>query len=652
MPLEKVEFAAGRKQELSDYLREQLTQTISDRQELDAKWENSLIQSRAQKPQGELDFPFVGASNEEFPLTDIHFQPVYADFYQTLHAPEDYFSVTARRPDMVPFANAIREGLTAVEKKYIKMRRVNARALLDLITLGSAVYKNHWFERRFDTKDYDEFGIVRDKVKRISQPQVEHIPLQKFYFPAASFSLDPEAPGGTPWQAQRMDMTPSKFREWAKGSEHYVGFNKKDIEEVANWLSDEERPLDDEIREEDKYKPFADPKIRLFEVWCRWDTDDDGFDEDIVVVFHVETGKVLRAIFNPLMHGKWPFKMTKYLPWFGVYGRGLAEVDEWAQDSLTKLLNAQLDNVLLSNTRMYSAPLGSNIQPGEPIYPSKIWFVGPNEKVESIEMGDIYASLPNVISQIMQFSEMRTGVSEIRQGDISGLPSRTPATTMLALLQEGNKRFDMILSGFRDVHSEIGMEVLQNLVQYTKDDPLRWETFFLQSLGQEDGMLMMQALNSSMASLEESFGVGVSATSAQTNKEVEKQSFMGLLQVVGQIYAQLTQTAMLMVQVPHPLVQQTAASSYVAGVELLKRLLERFDIQNTAEYIPNLMVLQQMGALGAGSMGAAMMGQQPGMGMPGAGGMMGPQQLGILGGAGGIPPQLLAQLQGSGIAGF
>lgn len=649
MPLEKVEFKGSRKEEMADWLREQLYQTMADRQELDSKWENALIQSRAQKPQGELDFPFVGASNEEFPLTDIHFQPVYADFYQTLHAPEDYFSVTARRPDMVPIANAIREGLTAVEKRFIKMRRVNARALLDLITLGSAVYKNHWFERRYDTKDYDEFGQVKDRVKRISQPQIEHIPLQKFYFPAAAFSLDPEAPGGTPWQAQRMDMTPSKFHEWAKGSDSYVGFNKKDIEEVSKWLSDEEKPLDEEIRAEDKYEPFEDQTIRLFEVWCRFDTDDDGFDEDVVVVFHVETGRILRAIHNPLMHGKWPFKITKYLPWFGIYGRGLAEVDEWAQDSLTKLLNAQLDNVLLSNTRMYSAPLGSNIQPGEPIYPSKIWFVGPNEKVESIEMGDIYASLPNVISQVMQFSEMRTGVSEIRQGDISGLPSRTPATTMLALLQEGNKRFDMILSGFRDVHSEMGMEVLQNLVQYTKDDPLRWESFFMQSLGPEDGMMMMNVLNMSMASIEESFGVSVTATAAQTNKEVEKQSFMGLLQIVGQIYAQLTQTAMLMVQVPHPLVQQTAASSYVAGVELLKRLLERFDIQNPSEYIPNLMVLQQMGALGAGSMGQQMMAQQMGMG---GGAQMGPQQLGILGGAGGIPPQLLQQMMGSGIAGF
>lgn len=625
MPLlSAVKFRKDRKDELARWLHEQLTQTIADRNELDRKWENALIQSRAQQPEGELEFPFVGASNQEFPLTDIHIQPVYADFYQTLHAPEDYFSVTAKRSDTVPLANSLREALTAVEKRFLRMRRVNSRALLDVITLGTGIYKNHWHESRFSRKDYDALGKITDKVVRKSEPRVEHVPLQKFYFPADSWDLDPNAQGGTPWQAQQFDFTPSKFREFARTGTSLPGFSKEDIEEVQKWVSSEEQPVDKEIRAEDKYKPFEDLKIRLFEVWARFDVDGDGIDEDVVVIFHLETMRVLRAIHNPFMHGKWPFKAAKYLPWFGIYGRGLAEVDEWAQDSLTKLLNAQLDNVLLANTKMYSAPLGSNIQPGEPIYPSKIWFVGPNEKVEGIQMGDIYSSMPNVISQIMQFSELRTGVSEIRQGNLTGLPSRTPATSLLSILQEGNKRFDMILSAFRDVHSEIGMEVLQNLLQHAKEDPLRWQVFFEQALGPEDTQNVFTLFSSSITDIEESFGVSITATSAQVNKEVEKQSFIGLMQIVSQIYGQLVQTALLMSQVQDPLTIQTAQAAYTSGTELLKRLLERFDIQNPSEYIPNLQALQ--GAQGMQSM------QMP---VVGAGG------LGITGNASGIPPQAL-----------
>ena len=208
-------------------------------------------------------------------------------------------------------------------------------------------------------------------------------------------------------------------------------------------------------------------------------------------------------------------------------------------------------------------------------------------------MSDIYGSMPNVIGQIMQFSEMRTGVSEIKQGNLTGLPNRTPATSLLAMLQEGNKRFDMILSSFRDVHSEIGLEVLQNLLQHTVDDPTRWQNFFTQSVGQEDAQLLFEVLQDGIVGVEESFGVNVTATSAQVNKEVEKQSFIGLMQVVSQIYGQLVQTALLMSQVQDPVTLATAQAAYKSGTELLKRLLERFDIQNPSEYIPNLQAIQQ-----------------------------------------------------------
>lgn len=631
--LEPVKLSKKRKEELADFLQNELLQTIGDRQVLENKWENALIQSRAQSPDGELEFPFVGASNIEFPLTDMHFQPVYADFFQTLHAPEDYFSVSARRPDRVPHSNAVQEALSAVEKRFLKMKNVNGRALLDQITLGTSIYKNHWFERRYNRKDYNSEGKIVDALVKISQPRIDHIPLQKFFFPAKSWSLDPDAQGGTPWQAQQIDMTPAKFEEWRRSTETLPGFFPKDAEEVKNWLVDERKPVDDEIREEDSYKPWNDQTIKLYEVWCRFDINDDGIDEDLVVVFHLDSFRILRIIHNPLMHGKWPFKATKYLPWFGIYGRGLAEVDEWAQDSLTNLLNAQLDNVLLANTRMYSAPIGSNIQPGEPIYPSKIWMLGPNEQVGEIKMSDIYSSLPNVIGQIMQFSEMRTGVSEIKQGNLTGLPNRTPATSLLAMLQEGNKRFDMILSAFRDVHSEMGIEVLQNLLQHTVDDPFRWQEFFTQAVGEEEANLLREVFQGGIIGLEESFGITVTATSAQVNKEVEKQGFVGLMQIVAQIYGQLIQTALLMEQTQDPVTLATAQAAYTSGTELLKRLLERFDIQNPSEYLPNLDANQQA---------AQAQGQQA----------PGQQNLGIQGGSGGIPPQILDPSQLGGLFGL
>lgn len=619
-PLVEVEFSrkdGHTREDFAHWLSDQLIQTMGDREELETRWENQILQWRSQFPEDVLDFPFEGASNVEFPLTAIHSDPVYADMMQTLHAPEDYWTPVAKKPERVNAASPLREGLTAIERRFLKMRRVNGKALLDNNILGTAVYKCHWRDERRPHKAYTPSGEIEKRVKLISQPSIEHVPLQRFYFPGGSWTTDPDEPGGTQWQAQEFYLTESQVKVLAEGTSRLPGFDRSVLEDVIKFVTDEIPDVDDELMEEDHFKPFEYLRIRLFEVWARFDVDGDGIDEDVVAWIHPETVKVLRAIHNPHLHGRWPFHVTNYLPSFGIYGIGLSEVDEWAQETMTKLLNAQIDNALLANTRMYKAPLGSNIQPGEPVYPGKIWFVGPNEDVGEVRMSEIYPSLPNTMGSIMQFSEMRSGVSEIRQGNLTGLPSRTPATSLLSILREGNKRFDMILNGIRDVHSEMGLRTAQLISQNVRDDPVRWATFFRSSLGPKDAAQVMDVLSGSVSEIEEAFGMSVTATSAQVNKEVEKQSFVGLMQIISQIYQQLVQTAMMMGQVPDPLVQQTAAAAYTSGVELLERLLERFDIQNPSQYLNNLEAISQSLQAQQGGQNAAlgpMMGAQNGAG--------------------------------------
>lgn len=562
---------------------------------------------------------FCGNSNLEFPLTAIHSDPVMADMLQTLDAPEDYWHATAKRPDRVDHANAVREGMTALERRFIKMRRVNERALMDNNILGTAIYKNHWKERRKTVKDYQPDGTIGDRLKRVSKPEIEHVPLQRFYIPANVWRIDPDEQGGARWVAQEFFVTPSQLRAWANGSSNLPAFDRKAVEHVLKLIVDRDPDVDDTIREEDDYTPFHDRKIRLFEVWARFDVDGDGIDEDVVAIVHHESLELLRVIHTPFLHGKRPFHKTNYLPGFGFYGLGISEIDEWAQETSTKLLNAQIDNILLANTRMYAAPLGSNVQPNEPVYPGKVWYVGPNEEIGEIKMSEVYPSIFQGLSQMLQFAEMRTGVSEIRQGNLTGLPSRTPATSLLSILREGNKRFDMILSGIRDSHGEMGLRMLQNVSQHFRDDREKWINYFTQALGEEDAARFLEVINGPVHEIEEAFGVAVTATSAQANKEVEKQSFVGLMQIVSQIYGQLVQTAQLAATAPDPLTKQTATAAYRAGTQLLQQLLERFDVQNPSQYLPNLQAL-------SGSMQAQQQGANP-------------ATMGLMGGAQQIPPQ-------------
>lgn len=620
--LEQVKWPTERKSQFAAWITSELTNTEGDRGTLDKKWSDEIVQWRAALPKTQKDFPWPGASNLEFPLTAMHSDPVFADFMQTLHMPAEYWSVTAGRPDRVDHANPLTEFMRRVEQQFINMRVVNSRALLDNNVLGTAIYKSHWMYERKKVRDYTGEGLdrkVAERVKIRSHPFVEPVPLQHFWIPADAWDIDPDAPiGGARWVAQEIYLTRSQLIARAKAESPFLpNYDKEAVSKVMVFETEISNTVDNQIRDQEQYKPFKERKIRLYEVWARFDVDGDGVDEDVVSIVHRETGTILRTLYMPFLHGGRPFFRTRYLPTFGFYGLGLAEADRWAQLTATKLLNAIVDNVMLSNMQMFVAPRGGSVQPGEPIYPSKIWLVGPEEDIKSLPMGQVRSDIFQTLGQVLQYSDQRVSVSELRQGDISNLPSRTPATSLMSVLREGNKRFDMILADFREVHGRMGMQQLQNLGQWYQEDPTKWQKYCVDSLGEEDAAKVIEILSGSIHEFPESLGVKVTATSAAVNKEMEKQGFIGLLQILADVYRQLIETAGILqnpqIQPGTP-VYETAVAAYTSGVELMGRLLEKFDIQNPREYLGNIEGLaSQLAAQGA----QGGMQPQPPMGMPG-----------------------------------
>jgi hypothetical protein len=175
-------------------------------------------------------------------------------------------------------------------------------------------------------------------------------------------------------------------------------------------------------------------------------------------------------------------------------------------------------------------------------------------------------------------------------------------------MAQGSKRFSMILNDTRDVHGEMGLRITQNIAQFYDDDPQRWTQFCTEALGPEDAQKVIEVLSGQVSEIEAAFGVSVTATSQMVNKEAEKQNFIGMLQITTQVYGQLVQTAMAMQQMPPGTpAYESAAAAYSGGVNLLQRLLERFDMQDSTAFIGNMATIASQ-LTGAG--------QQAGMAMP------------------------------------
>ena len=226
-------------------------------------------------------------------------------------------------------------------------------------------------------------------------------------------------------------------------------------------------------------------------------------------------------------------------------------------------------------------------------------------------------------------SSDRTGISDIQLGNMQNLPGRTPATTMLSLLQEGSRRPDLTLKDMRyEGLSHVGLRLLM-LCQQFISSPVdvggkKLLEMAVTALGESPGQFAAQKLLMPLEGIEQGVGVHITATSQSANKEVSRQNFLALLELAGQLYPQVLQ--LMGVAGQNPMLAPVATQAASGLQELFKRLLEEYDIRNPEKILP-------LGDKPAEAMVppnplAALLGGGAG-GVPGAAGPAGP------GGAGG-----------------
>ncbi|HKR57138.1 MAG TPA: hypothetical protein VJS20_12630, partial [Gemmatimonadales bacterium] len=456
-------------------------------------------------------------------------------------------------------------------------------------------------------------------------------------------------------------MTPTRFRQWATtGSPLLPDVESSLVDLIVKFTESGATDYDEYVRKQERdvagaKLPSSESQqwdrssdqmagqtgtgtggtrilrdIELWEIHARANTKSDASEEDVVVWYHQPTRKIVRGIYNPYVHGQRPYEVVRYFPGEGFYGIGVCQQKEVFQQMASDLFNFNWDNVLLANSRMVVAKAGSNIAPGEPFYPNKVWIVDDdvNKSFGVFPMADIYQSLPLLQSNVQALGERRTGISDIQLGNIQELPGRTPATTMLSLLQEGNRRPDLTIKDMRyEGLSTVGLRIIQLMQQYASapaqggDDvgATQLMQLVVQTLGMPEGHEVASKLMMPLEDAALGVGVAITATSGSANKEVERQGFTTLLQLAASLYPQFIQAVSLASQMPGTPVAQVALDSAHGLQELFQRLLEQYDIRNPEEILG---ISDQTLAAAEQVPSAAPAGPQPGPtgGDPGANG--------------------------------
>jgi hypothetical protein len=207
------------------------------------------------------------------------------------------------------------------------------------------------------------------------------------------------------------------------------------------------------------------------------------------------------------------------------------------------------------------------------------------------------------------------------------LPGRTPATTMMSLLQEGSRRPDLTIKDMRaEGLSIVGLRILQLCQQFVSSpvdyDGKRWLNIAVTALGMPEGAEVAQKLMTPMEPVEFGIGVSLTATSGSANKEVERQGALALLQLAGTVGPQFIQLVQVAMQAQGTPLAEVALNAAADMQKLYKRVQEQFDVRDIEPILP-AQIEQQMQM-------QALMGMMMG-GQPGADGAPGGQ-------SGGAPP--------------
>lgn len=641
---ESVTWSGKAKAAFLDWITYELNLSLGARQSLERQWRDWITQYRAPANQPQKRFPFEGANNYVMPATAVDVDQLYSNELITLHATDDLWSVSPMNERWVKAAKPLQDFLSWTDRNTLKMFDVDARVLLEKFKLGTGIYKTQWLFEERPVKTYGPTGKIVNATKTSSRPIVEHVRLNDFIIPPSAWHHQPDMQGGARWVAERMRI-PTNRLKWIASSQEplFPNFDKAAMKQVIYFEEKNQTQYAAKVYDLDYNKtpgargdafdrsvvagatdhssigsPLTN-EIELFEIHARVVTGGSGESEDdVILLYHQPTRLIVRAIYQPYLfslNGVRPYDVTRMFPSDGFYGIGVCEQKEIFQRLESDLTNFMLDNVLLTNSRMIVARAGSNIMPGEPIYPWKIFVTDgdPREAFGQFPMADIYQSLPMAIGMVKEAGKVRTGVGDIQLGNATELPGRMPATTAMAMLQEGKKRPDLSIKMARyEGLSIVGLRVLQLLQQFTttmeEADGQRWLSVMQGVLGSPEGEELVK--NITMPAENAEFGVVVqlTATSASANKEADRQSKLALLQLAGQIAPQVVQLAMTGTQMQGTPVGQTAMASAAGIVELFKRVLETYDIRDPENIVPSAegdgATQVPAGMLGGGDSGA------------------------------------------------
>jgi hypothetical protein len=606
------------KTRIVDYLDMELREGRLDHQDLENQvddWNRAYLGEPFAKRK---DFPWENACNVVIPLIGIHTDSIVARVVNTIFSVEPLWTARPLIKSLDNVAKPLEDFLDWSRRQEYDAYNTIRSWVLEVVKYGWGYIKVPWEVATVRTFKVGAGGKPEPVDRIVRRPRPQHVLLIDII---CQVGIEDDI-NQAEWLAHRVRLTDGQLR-WREYDGVY-----EDVDKVIERKEDISS-LTEMLAGPGNETPPTRTKLNTFyETWIDFPLKKGSLPDPLVITYHPESRTVMRAIYNPHADNKRPFFKGKFLDQEGRRsGVGIAQQLWQLQEELSTIHRQEVDNSTIANTKFFVGRRGA-VRNTTRIWPGRFLTVpDPSKDLIPMSMGDIGNSLQALETSALSYAERRSGVTDYQLGrESSILGGRATATGTLAIIQEGNRRFDLNVRDIRDTLGKVGQMVLLLNAQYRP----REMAYFVEG---EDGKWVERALNLPDDFIADGIGIELTASTATINREIEKQSLITIMGLVTQHYQQVMSMAQLGMAGPPPM--QMLVMKMLQGSEyFMRRIVQAFDIKDVDAVLPLTAMMEQMG-VGAQPPADLAAGNQNGGGMAGA---MGPPGPGAPTGPGGPPP--------------
>src|SRR3990167_6473998 len=256
----KINLNTEQKKELSQFLKDEVTTTLANRQKLEAQWAKWENQYEGKPEEAEKSFPWQGSSNVVVPVTGSIIDALLARVMDMWKV-EPFFSVRSLNPMIDTLTKVIGQQLEWANKHELKLFQTMIPTILSTLKFGNGFSKLTW--------------TMINEFTSAPGGRYTHIPLQNILFPSGCLNVHTSK-----WVCDKATYTFSDLKKLEMQGLLYNINKFRDLEPEEGPKSE----LDQEQEDLTTISSESGDSWTLYDFWLSWDINGDDIDEEIHVV--------------------------------------------------------------------------------------------------------------------------------------------------------------------------------------------------------------------------------------------------------------------------------------------------------------------------------------------------------------------------------